>query len=62
MFSAVAEVGFQLAKYTVVEGEQMIVTVCVAILNGVLTDVVSLNYTITALSQTATGKMFVPYK
>ena len=53
---AVAEVGFQLVLYTVVEGESVNVTFCVAILSGQLTDVVSLDYSISPMPETASGK------
>lgn len=57
----VSEVGFQSALYMVVEGEQTMVTVCVAILAGKLTDDVSLDYAISAQSQMATGNIIVSY-
>ena len=52
----VAEVGFQSSMYTVVEGREPIVTVCVSMFSGELTDMVSLSYTVSIQEQSATGK------
>jgi hypothetical protein len=51
--SNVAEVGFGSPLYTVVEGEELMVTVCVLVLSGGLTDVVSLNYSLLSQPQNA---------
>ena len=51
----VAEVGFQSFTYTVVEGEEPLVTLCVAKFNGELADVVSLSYSVSLQQHSATG-------
>ena len=55
--SPVAEVGFQSAMYTAVEGEEEAVTVCVSVLSGNLTEVISLDYTLSVLQMTAAGQV-----
>ena len=50
-----AKVGFKSALYTVVEGEDVMVTVCVSVLSGQLTSVVSLNYSLSVQPLTASG-------
>ena len=57
-----AIVGFQSALYTVVEGEDVMVTVCVSVLDlsAQLTDVISLDYSLSAQPNTATGTEYLP--
>ena len=59
VFFLVAEVGFQSPLYTVVEGEEEIATVCVYIISGELTDVVSLNYSLSLEPQNAAGESVI---
>ena len=42
--------------YTVVEGKEPIVTMCVEMFSGELTDIVSLSYSVSLQSVSATGK------
>ena len=58
-FSLVAGVGFGSPLYTVIEGEEEIAVVCVFILSGELTDVVSLNYSLSSEPHDATGECIV---
>lgn len=51
----VTKVGFQSVQYTVVEGEDVMVTLCVVILYGRLTNAISLEYSLSVHSQTAAG-------
>ena len=56
-FSVVAEVGFGSSQYTVVEEEGTMVTVCVQMFSGELTDVVSLSYSLSLQPDTASGNI-----
>ena len=56
-FSLVAEVGFELPEYTVVEGDETMVMVCVQVFSGELTDVVLLSYSLSLQPHTASGKL-----
>ena len=51
-----AEIGFRSSMYTVVEGKEPIVTMCVEMFSGELTDIVSLSYSVSLQSVSATGK------
>ena len=52
-----AEVGFNSSVYSVMEGEEDMVSVCVGVLSGELADVVILNYTLSFADGSATGEL-----
>ena len=60
-FSTVAEVGFDSSMYTVTEGDETMVTLCVEIFSGELTNVVSLSYLLSLQPDTASGNIAISY-